>query len=349
MPRLFVGNFDFEHRLASPGTLPRQLERINAELAPVWTAIADNGDAVWTPIPIAPATFDKLAERGLPRLIPTADPSSLRTSHRLVFWGENDWANAMATQWGFGWQGCDPAIIHRVNSRRFKFALEQRLGVLLPGSAIVERPDELALAIERLPTDAGWVLKGEFGGAGREVCFGSGSPTSQVAAWASNRFDRGLAVTVEPRLERIDEAGVQFQIERNGEITLLGVTPLLTRRNGGYLGSGFAEDPSLLVTWSEAIEVGCRVAATVAAEGYFGPLGIDAMRYRDASGTIRIRPLQDLNARYTMGRLALGLRRFPQYAKSTNTEFRVEDFRATIVSPRPTEACIVKRAPVGRG
>ncbi|MCA9082192.1 MAG: hypothetical protein KDA58_16640, partial [Planctomycetaceae bacterium] len=33
--------------------------------------------------------------------------------------------------------------------------------------------------------------------------------------------------------------------------------------------------------------------------------GIDAMRYRDRSGDLRIRPLQDINARYTMGRIAL--------------------------------------------
>src|SRR5690606_5718121 len=100
----------------------------------------------------------------------------------------------------------------------------------------------------------------------------------------------------------------------DGDVSFLGVTPLFTRPNGSYLGNGFVDDPNLLTTWREAIETGREVAAEVAAEGYFGPLGIDAMRHRTDDGEIRVRALQDLNARYTMGRLALGLRRFPAFA-----------------------------------
>jgi hypothetical protein len=56
--------------------------------------------------------------------------------------------------------------------------------------------------------------------------------------------------------------------------------------------------------------VGLRAAHLLQRLGYFGPLGIDAMQYRADTGEIRLRPLQDLNARYTMGRLALGFGRF---------------------------------------
>gem|GEM_PF-5392860 len=41
MARLFIGNFDFEHRLAQPARqISSKLERINAELATSWLAIA---------------------------------------------------------------------------------------------------------------------------------------------------------------------------------------------------------------------------------------------------------------------------------------------------------------------
>ncbi len=54
MSCLFIGNFDFEYRLADSRTrqLTASLERINAELASVWTAVSDEGDDIrkiyWT-------------------------------------------------------------------------------------------------------------------------------------------------------------------------------------------------------------------------------------------------------------------------------------------------------------
>jgi hypothetical protein len=64
-----------------------------------------------------------------------------------------------------------------------------------------------------------------------------------------------------------------------------------------------------LEAWQPAVDIGMHVALTLQRLGYFGPLGIDAMQNRDDAGEIRLRPLQDLNARYTMGRLALGFAR----------------------------------------
>lgn len=329
MPYVFVGNFDFEHRLAcGGGTLPRNLERVNAELAPVWTAVAESGDTVWTPTPIDPAVFERLTGLGLPRLWPVTDPKALPGWYEVVFWGENDWTQSSARRWCLRHDGCDPGVVRKVNSRRFKLEIERRLGVDLPGSAVATSVAELSAAAGRLPVDSGWVLKGEFGGAGREVRFGSGRLSDADVGWAGNRFRRGLAVTIEPRLDRLQEAGLQFRISRSGDVAFDGVTPLLTRPAGGYLGSRFADDPALLTLWREAIETGRRVAEAVAAEGYFGPLGIDAMYYRTADGSAALRLLQDLNARYTMGRLALGLRRFPAFAASCESVFRPEAFRA---------------------
>jgi hypothetical protein len=201
------------------------------------------------------------------------------------------------------------------------------LNVELPGASLLSDRDDLAAAGERFSSSK-WVLKGEFGGAGREIRFGSGPFSNVDASWVGNRFRRGLSVTIEPRLDCIAEAGVQFQIDSDGAVAFIGVTPLLSRADGSYEGSRFENDASLPADWSEAIAVGRLAAAAVAREGYCGPLGIDAMRYRDAAGETRFRPLQDLNARYTMGRLALGLRRFPQFAASANHLFRIEEFRA---------------------
>ena len=90
-------------------------------------------------------------------------------------------------------------------------------------------------------------------------------------------------------------------------------------RRGQYAGSWFLFDRDQLplddAMWSGAIDVALRAASHLQSFGYFGPLGIDAMSYRDFEGELRIRPLQDLNARWTMGRLSLDLRRIAQSAK----------------------------------
>lgn len=324
MPSLFVGNFDFEHRLAyGDGPLPQRLEAVNARLSAAWVAIAEPGDAVLIASRDAARELERLAELGLPRVRAVYEPGEL-TEHRAIFWGENEWALGFMMRWQLEWRGCDPAIVRRVNSRRFKHQLETTLDAALDNAVCTTSTEELMSAVASL-VESGWVLKGEFGGAGREVRFDAGPISKADIAWASNRFRRNLAVTVEPRLNTIEEAGIQFEIHRDGRAEFLGVTPLLTRPNGGYLGSGFRNDASLIETWKEAIEICSEAAKLVAAEGYFGPLGIDAMRYRDAAGTIRMRAIQDLNARYTMGCLALGLRRFPEFASNHNWIFTPGD------------------------
>jgi hypothetical protein len=52
-----------------------------------------------------------------------------------------------------------------------------------------------------------------------------------------------------------------------------------------------------------------RLEPELRAAGFAGPLGIDAFAYRDAGGSCRVKPLVEINPRYTMGRLTLELMR----------------------------------------
>ena len=47
--------------------------------------------------------------------------------------------------------------------------------------------------------------------------------------------------------------------------------------------------------------------AELGAAGYLGPLGIDAFIYRDAGGSLHLKPVVEINLRHTMGRLTLEL------------------------------------------
>ena len=42
-------------------------------------------------------------------------------------------------------------------------------------------------------------------------------------------------------------------------------------------------------------------------EGYRGPVGVDAFLFRDSAGELRVKPVVEVNPRYTMGRVAVEL------------------------------------------
>lgn len=313
MRTLYVANFDFEHRLGGHPLkqLPEVVRRLNAELACVWTAAARAGDLVWTPEPVEPSFFNKLSQHGFPELHGVSRPGEVAGQVRVIPWG---WTSGIR-DWGerHGWLYTAPPqeVVDEVNARRFSFALEEEWGVGLPGAVSVGSLDELHETLRAWPhADSPWVLKADFGMSARERMLGRGhEPAESAVNWTRKRLESDGVVFLEPWVERLEEAGLQFAIDESGRVVLEGVTRLLTDETGHYRGSRFAPDETTADRWTEAVNVGRRAAERIAAEGYFGPLGIDAVRYRAADGSVRGRPLQDVNARHTMGGLSRGFRR----------------------------------------
>jgi len=322
MNRLFLGNFDFEHQLAEPARKEQTpfLRRFNSELAGIFAAVAAPGDALWTPNPLDDAWAARLRQAGLPAVECVSDqaPKLLR-GRQLCPWG---WSADML-EWGrrSGLVCACPSLegVRRVNCRLFAHDLETEWGVGLPGARVIRAADDLEPALRVAHALAGttaaqrWVLKSRFGMSGRERLLGRGMEVpAATLGWLRKRLQRDGAVLFEPWVERIAEAGLQFEIPpaQSDPPLLVGVTPLLSDAAGGYRGSRITHDTlAEPAEWSAAVAWGLRAAERARQAGYFGPLGIDAMRYRDAAGGEQLRPLQDFNARYTMGRISLGWRR----------------------------------------
>lgn len=316
MPRLFVGNFDFEEHLAGDRQNPPEaLQRINAELSPCLVSAAGDGDCIWCPEPVVTSGFwEELQRAGMPAVQPVTDMRQVPAGLELTPWG---WTDEVR-----GWSSQVKALIHAppqpavrsANSRRFSFACEQEWGVALRNAAAVTAPADVPAIVDRVGV-AGhrWVVKAEFSHAARERILGRGPTVDPATAnWIRRRIERDGVVFLEPWVDRIGEAGLQWTVPQQGPPVLEGITPLLTDDYGRYCGSVFETDEPLERLWAHAVEIGRRLAERLQASGYFGPLGIDAMRYRDVDGRERVRPLQDVNARWTMGRLALGWKRLLQ-------------------------------------
>ncbi|HCO22792.1 MAG: hypothetical protein CME31_26265 [Gimesia sp.] len=318
MRRVFLGNFDFEHQLASEvyaasgGGTPA----LNLQLACCWISVAADGDQIYLPGSITSEFMTDLKTAGLPEVewISAWPRHEEAARSEFVPWGWSEAAAKLADAQGFTANTPDLAAVKTVNSRSFSFACEREWGLSLPGSRRVENMEELEAAVAELPLqqarEPAWVLKANFSMSARERMLARGTGVKNpVRDWAKKRFAYQQPLFLEPWVQRSAEAGLQFEIPQQGDPEFLGIAVLLCDDRGQYRGSRICIDAQTRETWQPAIEVGHRVALRVQQAGYFGPLGIDAMQYRDDRGELQWRPVQDVNARYTMGRLALGFTR----------------------------------------
>lgn len=315
MRRLFLGNFHFESELAAArGWNPAaSLRRMSAERVPSWISLAEEGDLIWTPEPIPHSFWESLTTQGLPRVRSVNEPP--KKEFELVPWG---WSPS-TRRLGFRTSQPSDESVRLGNSREWSFELEQQLGVALPGAARIKRIEEIADVVRRSASQFGeaesehaWVIKANFGMAARERVLGRGlTLTTANERWLQRRLQTDGAVFFEPWLRRRTEVGIQWTLPKSGhgQPELQGITPLLTDKQGGYRGSEFSLDGIVPTEWQHSVDVTQQAALRLQQLGYFGPLGIDAAIYEDSAGRALARPLQDINARYTMGRLSLGFRR----------------------------------------
>jgi hypothetical protein len=129
---------------------------------------------------------------------------------------------------------------------------------------------------------------------------------------------------LEPWLDRVRDLSVQLYVHKDGRIEVLGTTTQLVTRSGQILGNrGVLIDGRILSGASSAEEEAlCGAAEGVggatAGAGFFGVAGIDAFVFRGEGDRQILRPVVELNARFTTGTVALGLVRLAERAGLAN-------------------------------
>ena len=131
-------------------------------------------------------------------------------------------------------------------------------------------------------------------------------------------------VIVEPWLNKIIDLSFHFDINTNGETTTAGWTRFCTNARGQYRATfihqmvaglppetkrflyGGGKTPKQLHRLGEALSK--EIGPAVAKLGYVGPVGIDALVYRDANQQLRLKPIVEINPRWTMGRVGHSLK-----------------------------------------
>ena len=113
----------------------------------------------------------------------------------------------------------------------------------------------------------------------------------------------------EPWVEHTREFSMHFDVQKSTahsvpRVQFVGHCQLVTDSGGVYRGSRVIPDVPLP---EGALECGQKVCHELAQLGYWGPIGIDAFE-GVLNGTPVLRPLVEINARYSFGRMASGSR-----------------------------------------
>lgn len=250
-----------------------------------------------------------------------ADAPQLRRSKsegwEVQAWGWSETAIALLRNTGFNVEAPDVSIVRQINRREFQAGFDRAISNDLSrqidsfGRLCRTMPEVIA-AIQTAYelSGAGWVIKADLSHAARNRLLGKKPVLTEAdQAWLETRFDSDECVYIEPWVERIAEWGLQFQVNRSAHasprIEFVGAAQMLTDKVGRYLGSFVkTTNPHDL----PAIDHGFHVAESAAKLGYFGPLGIDCMSFRNRQdNSVWHRLSHDINGRLTMGRLALCL------------------------------------------
>ena len=141
--------------------------------------------------------------------------------------------------------------------------------------------------------------------------------------WIAKVIESGREIVVEPWLERVMDFSAQLEMTISG-LKLCGYTGLINDARGQFQANwaGPKFEKSILPAVLAALRVTPRagneiqiffadlfeaLAIELKKAGFLGPLGIDAFVYRDSSGAMKLKPIVEINPRYTMGRLTVEL------------------------------------------
>jgi hypothetical protein len=190
-------------------------------------------------------------------------------------------------------------VLRRVNHRRFC----ADLGQTLPGARYVDTLDDV-VAIVNNPSQTGpWLLKRPFGFAGRgrrRVRAGAVEPADR--AWIEASIAAGEGLQIEPWVDLAGDVALHGFLAASGALVLGAPTVQRTDTTGAWLASALAAPGDLAADEERAlVEAADATAAALHDAGYFGPFGVDAFRWIDASGARRWNPRGEINARYSMG------------------------------------------------
>jgi hypothetical protein len=194
----------------------------------------------------------------------------------------------------------DAATSEKVNSKIYSRRVTERAGLLaVPGWCCETVEDLLAALAEAAGHEEPVVVKDAYGVSGKGLIVLDGPAkvgrlSRMLLRRAERTGDHRLAVVVERWIPKRFDLNYQITVDRHGAVRLDFVKQALTERGvhqGHLMPADLTADQHALLRHAAA-EIGGRLAA----DGFFGVAGIDAIAAADG----RLFPVLEINARLNM-------------------------------------------------
>ncbi len=224
----------------------------------------------------------------------------------------------------------DAVIAARCNHRGFGLQLARELGEALPGASLVRSRGEVATRVGRQGDSRSEAVRvGATACVVKAVCSSAGRDRVWVpldgsgGAAVDGQLDRLFAghgeAVIEPWLDRTEDFGAVGYVDDTGQAHLVGLHRMRVDGRGRFSGvdvpatmGGAGQDGGDVEALGAQLglragdaerlaEVHRSVGDGLARAGYRGAYGIDAFRWRDGEGRVRLHALGEVNARLTMG------------------------------------------------
>jgi hypothetical protein len=305
MPRLFYFNTSFDFDIG--GGLNEKLRPVCGEMSLYSFLVLEKGDAA-----VVSAGYDRKYTEHLSSLgfFPrNADDGESAAEFCGVAWGWNRESEKVLTSYNTACAHPPFDVVKRVNSRSFSSIAASEMG--LPGAGDIILSSSACDAYLSKESRRPLLFKPMFGSSGSGFVTVTGNDAYGRAKEKLRAMcDNGGAVA-EPLFDRLNDYGVNFTVSADGSFHLDSIHRSLVSPGGKFFGIYMADDiPSddgLLHVEETLASTAERAAGYLHKEGYFGPAGIDAFTYRE-DGVIKLNPMCEINARYSMGRVARSCR-----------------------------------------
>ena len=193
-------------------------------------------------------------------------------------------------------------VVKTVNSKAFSFEQTKPL----PGGELIFSWDHLMQWIQKV--DGPKVLKTCFGLSGQGHLL-LPAAEEKIKAFAEKEFQEARPLIAEPWVMRKLDFSTQWIIEQDQSILYVGSTLLQSDAKGRYSGTIIGSEEKIFGSYFNQLqrhkEAAMYTLKKMAALNFYGNVGIDAMIW----GSDVLHPIVEINARKTMGWIALQIRK----------------------------------------